>query len=102
MAGYAIPAWVKHVPGSDFVEFEAISKTGMDFHVDAGTNPSPLQVKACVACLAGAVFDNEHPGQISALAMRQVEAAIGRKPLSDADKAMIARQEELGMTGPRP
>lgn len=102
MADYAIPAWVKHVPRSDFVEFKAISKTGMDFHVDAGTNPSPSQVKACIASLAGAIFDNEHPGQTSTLAMRQVEAAIGRTPLSDADKAMIARQEELSMTKLRP
>lgn len=99
MADYAIPAWVKHVPREDFVMFEAVSKTGETFAVDAGTNPSEQSVQAAVSSLRTAIFEAEYPGEMSALGVRYARSVVYDTPFTDADKAMVARQAELGIRG---
>ena len=65
--------------------------------IDFRGKPSRVDIAAGVRSLAGAVFDNEHPGETAALALRYARSIIDDTPLSAIDEAMLIRQNELGM-----
>lgn len=45
--------------------------------------------------LGGAIFEHEFPGQYFSLMVRMAEAIIAQRELSDEDKQMLARRDEL-------
>lgn len=56
---------------------------------------TPGTVKAMLNNIGGAIFEREHPDQISRLIMADVVAKSGGAPMSEDDAKMLKRMHEL-------
>lgn len=52
-------------------------------------------LEIALGALGRAIFEKEFPGQYIPLMERQAEAVIAQRELSDVDKQMLARRDEL-------